>query len=320
MSVFDFECAVIGGGPAGLVSSLYLGRFRRSVILFNGGTPRASWIPRTHNLLGYRGGISGAELLRRLRAQCDDVGVERVADSVRIEEEGKSGFVVEGEKGSVRVRRVIIATGVEDVQPVVDGVADLRKRGLLRYCPICDAYEYSGKRIAVLAQDDHGLKTSLFLVRFAKQVECLLSAECRVSGALLRACATAGVRVHRARLTAMEPRPGGGIWLAFDHGRGVRAEIAYVALGAVVHDLAFRHLGLERAEDGRLRAGARQALGVPGLFAVGDCVDSLAQISVAAGQAAVAATAIHNGLEADRRPPKQDKGKVKTEKGAHAWN
>ncbi|MBC7692591.1 MAG: FAD-binding protein [Methylotenera sp.] len=56
---WDFDCAVIGGGPGGLVSALSLKRFRRKVILLNSGKPRAAWIPKAHNLMGFPGGISG---------------------------------------------------------------------------------------------------------------------------------------------------------------------------------------------------------------------------------------------------------------------
>src|SRR5687768_12756562 len=115
MASFDFDCAVIGSGPAGLVSSLYLGRYRRPTIQFCSGQPRASWIPRTHNLSGYRGGISGKELLRRLTEQVLEVGVERVFAEACVSKIS-GGFKIESEHGVVRARKVILATGGQDVQ------------------------------------------------------------------------------------------------------------------------------------------------------------------------------------------------------------
>jgi len=72
----DAECLIIGGGPAGLTAALYLGRFRRRVVLVDSGSSRASWIPKTHNLIGFPQGISGPELLdhiasRRRCTACD---------------------------------------------------------------------------------------------------------------------------------------------------------------------------------------------------------------------------------------------------------
>src|SRR5215213_9834998 len=72
----DFECVIIGGGPGGLVSALYLKRFQRSVALVQAGKSRAAWIPRTHNLIGYDRGISGSLLLARLRRQLSKLGLD----------------------------------------------------------------------------------------------------------------------------------------------------------------------------------------------------------------------------------------------------
>jgi thioredoxin reductase (NADPH) len=55
------ECLIIGGGPAGLTAALYLGRFNRSTLLVDAGASRTSWIPKTHNLIGYKEGISGPD-------------------------------------------------------------------------------------------------------------------------------------------------------------------------------------------------------------------------------------------------------------------
>ena len=63
------DCAVIGAGPAGLTSALYLARFHRRVIVFDGGNSRARWIPESNNCPGFPGGISGTTLLQRLCAQ-----------------------------------------------------------------------------------------------------------------------------------------------------------------------------------------------------------------------------------------------------------
>ena len=45
----DIDCIVVGGGPAGLTAAIYLARFRRRVILVDGGESRAALIPRSHN-------------------------------------------------------------------------------------------------------------------------------------------------------------------------------------------------------------------------------------------------------------------------------
>ena len=78
----DAECLIIGGGPAGLTAALYLGRFRRRVVLVDIGLSRASWIPKTHNLIGFPQGISGPELLDHMRRQASLHGVRWVRGDV----------------------------------------------------------------------------------------------------------------------------------------------------------------------------------------------------------------------------------------------
>jgi thioredoxin reductase (NADPH) len=298
MPSFDFDCAVIGNGPAGLVSSLYLGRYRRQTIQFCSGRPRAAWIPRTHNLLGYRGGISGAELLRRLTQQVADVGVTRVATEACLRKIS-GGFQIDaGDFGRVRVRKVILATGGQDVQPVIENVVRLRQQALLRYCPICDAYEYIDQTLGVLAQDEHGIRTALFLSRYGSRIELFLPSDMELSRELRTQCKSEKIRVHRGKLEAVSREIGRkGVLVKLEKQSAVRARVAYVALGFVVNDIGWRSIkGLKRAQDGRLRVDVHQKTSVDGLYAVGDCVEALAQISVAAGQAATAATAIHNLL------------------------
>ena len=63
------DCLIIGGGPAGLTAAIYLGRFRRRVVVVDGGGSRAAWIDKSHNLPGFPGGMNGPALLDRMREQ-----------------------------------------------------------------------------------------------------------------------------------------------------------------------------------------------------------------------------------------------------------
>lgn len=288
------------------MSALYLRRFLRRVIIVNSGDPRAAWIPRSHNVLGFRAGISGEGILRLLEEQVDDVGVDRETGRFQVFRKGVRGFRLVSQGMEFTARKVVLATGMQDVQPLIDNLLRLRQEGLLRYCPVCDAYEYRDQKIAVLAQDEHGLKTSLFLTGFAKRLDVVWPGSQPVPRSLSGICKKKNVEIHKGDLVSIDERDRGRAGLTLSvrkkDGRLIRFDsyVCYVALGVVVQDFAFRHLnGLERSPDGFLIADTHQRLSIPGLYAVGDCVQGLAQISVASGQAAVAATAIHNELRAE---------------------
>jgi thioredoxin reductase (NADPH) len=78
-----------------MTAAIFLARFRRRLRLLDAGDSRAAWIPRSHNHPAFPDGISGGELLDRMRAQMAGFGVERIAErATRLDREG-AGFRVE---------------------------------------------------------------------------------------------------------------------------------------------------------------------------------------------------------------------------------
>src|SRR3954466_1139378 len=108
----ELDCLVIGGGPAGLTAAIYLGRYRRNVMVVDSGESRAAIIPKTHNYPGFAAGVSGKELLRLLRAQAEAYGVRMVRD--RVESLRKSGdsFLARTTGSAISAKRVVLATGL----------------------------------------------------------------------------------------------------------------------------------------------------------------------------------------------------------------
>jgi thioredoxin reductase (NADPH) len=164
------DCLIVGGGPSGLTAALYLKRFQRSILVVDGGESRAAWIPESHNIPFFSHGISGKEILDRERGHAGRYGVS--AESARVTEIRKEGggFVatIEAPDGGTRrvsARRVVLATGALDVEPDLPDVSDAVRRGLVRYCPICDGYEAIGKRVAVIAKGSRGVGEAMFIRR-----------------------------------------------------------------------------------------------------------------------------------------------------------
>src|SRR3954469_25393959 len=107
MSEERFDCVIVGAGPAGLTAATYLARFRRHIALVDGGSSRASYIPRSHNYPGFPGGISGQQLLERLGEQAGRYGVQvthALVDGVK--REGDL-FVVQAAEARWRAPRLL---------------------------------------------------------------------------------------------------------------------------------------------------------------------------------------------------------------------
>jgi thioredoxin reductase (NADPH) len=290
------DCLIIGGGPAGLTAATYLARFRRRVLVVDDGNSRAALIPLSHNYPGYTG-IAGTDLLALLRRQSEEYGARHLGGHVmQLEQDGDQGFVARTANTAIAAKTVLLATGIVDENPDLPGWRAAVDKGVLRYCPICDGYEVRDKRVGVLGTIASAAKKSLFMRTYSSDVVLLLTQDPdpEDSGAL-DALRKGGVEMAPALVDDVEVLADGiGVLLA--NGRRCDVDVLYPALGCDVRsDLATR-LGARADEVGCLVVDQKQKTGIPGLLAAGDVVSDLHQLSVAVGHAAVAATAIHNGL------------------------
>ncbi|MFY9349632.1 MAG: NAD(P)/FAD-dependent oxidoreductase [Sphingobium sp.] len=295
------DCLIIGAGPAGLTAGIYLARFHLRVQIVDAGQSRAAMIPRTHNHAGFPGGIGGKTLLARMRSQAAEFGAHVRHGLIETLSREDGGFVARVDAEKLYARTVLLATGVvnnaPNISPEIHEAA--LERGLLRYCPICDGYDVTDKRIAVIGSRTHGHNEALFLRMYSKDVTLIapdgghrLSEDERrkmdEAGIALRDGPCGPLRIEGDRI--LVPLP--GETLAFD--------TAYPALGSIIRsDLAIS-LGAEATEEGCLIVDDYQRTSISGLYAAGDVSKGLDQISHAMGEAGVAATTIRNDLASHR--------------------
>jgi thioredoxin reductase (NADPH) len=290
----DIDCLVIGGGPAGLTAATYLARFRRNVVLVDSGKSRARLIPESHNYPGFAG-ISGEELLERLRAQAERYGVIFRAGNVGQLEKKEGVFVARMGDAALRARRLLLATGIVDESPDLPGLKDAIYRGALRFCPICDGYEAMNKRIGVLGRAQTALKKAQFLRTYSRDVVLLPTDDPKAMDAE-GAQALRHARIALASKVVDVERTDKTIVAILANGERLEVDVLYPALGCETRSQLALALGARCNETGNLVVDDKQRTSVEGLYAAGDVVTDLHQISVATGHAAVAATAIHNSL------------------------
>ena len=296
-----FDCLIVGGGPAGLTAAIYLARYRRNILLVDEGKSRAALIPESHNYPGFRG-IAGVELLKILRAQAAEYGVEVQRETVlSLAGEPQKGLTADLASGvRVQTRKVLLATGIVDESPQLPGLKQVIYEGSLRFCPICDAYEASDRRIGVLGSVTMAAKKALFLRTYSREVLLLaIDAPGPVDSETLALLDIAGVRVIKGVVDV--ERSGDSICAVLANGERIRVEVLYPALGAAVRSQLAVEMGARSTEDGALIVDERQQTTIDDVYAAGDVVSDLHQLSVATGHAAIAATAIHNVLASNHR-------------------
>ncbi|AWL95599.1 MULTISPECIES: NAD(P)/FAD-dependent oxidoreductase [Bradyrhizobium] len=289
-----FDCLVVGGGPAGLMAAIYLARFRRSVCVVDTGASRAALIPRSHNVPGFVHGLSGSDLIARMSAQLGELAVERVEAEITALQRRDNGFQAVWNGGALEATTVILASGIVDSHPPFEQWRAAVADGLLRYCPVCDAFEVIGRRVGVVGPLGRAAGKALFLRGYSREVTLLATGQDDEESATAE-LEEAGVDIVLAPDLRLRRRVG-GLEAVFADGRTMQFDTVYPAMGAEVRSQLAVSLGAQHTGEGYLKVDDHQRTSVDGLYGIGDVVTDLHQISVAFGHAALAACTIHHSL------------------------
>jgi thioredoxin reductase (NADPH) len=289
-----WDCIIVGGGPAGLTAATYLGRFQRDVLLVDAGESRLKRIPLTRNTPGFPEGIAGLELLSRLQDQASRYGALFRAGEIEEIESGSDGFRVRIGTEWLAARTVLVATGAKLTEPPIARLDEGLRRGLVRYCPICDAYEARGQRIAVLGGRPGAIAEARFLRTYSEDVAFLHLEGSEPARRELEEAKDAGIHVDSR--TVADVNLSEKVQVRFSDDSIEEFDTLYPCLGCAPRSDLARHAGAGCSDQGGLLVDAHQQTSVPGLYAAGDVLQGLDQIASACGQAAIAAVAIHNAL------------------------
>ncbi|RYF91975.1 MAG: NAD(P)/FAD-dependent oxidoreductase [Caulobacteraceae bacterium] len=297
---FDLDAIIVGAGPAGLTAAIYLGRFKRKIAVIDAGDSRAAWIPITHNHPGWPDGIKGTDLLARIRTQAELYGPDIRKGTVEAVTPIKGGFEVKVGGQTVTAANVLLACGVKDNDPPLPGVEEAVRKALIRICPICDGYEVSGQAVGVIGDGDLGAREALFLLNWTDRVSLIhVGPKKALSPASRRKLTKAGVTLIETPCQSVVLENDTLTALCFGPEETLRFDALYAALGCVARSELAVQAGARLDDQNRLIVDDHQQTSVPGLFAAGDLVRGLNQISTAEGEAAIAATAIHNRLRGE---------------------
>ncbi|HST60159.1 MAG TPA: FAD-dependent oxidoreductase, partial [Longimicrobium sp.] len=194
------DVVIIGGGPAGLAAAQTLGRVRRDVLLLDSGEPRNATSPAMHNFFT-RDGTPPAEMRALARAELAEYATVRIRDArveaIQRQADGTFDVALAGGE-TVRTRRILLATGVRDELPPIDGLPALWGRAAL-HCPYCHGYEVRDAPLAVLGGTPDRARLALHLTRLSGDVVlCTNGAEAPLDPDLRALLGDSGVGIHDA--------------------------------------------------------------------------------------------------------------------------
>ncbi len=279
------DALVVGGGPAGLSAALVLARARRHVIVCDVGQPRNAAARASHNYLT-RDGIAPREFLTMARREVLRYGVElRDVEVVRLEANGRRFGAVLADGSRIVSRTTLLATGLADRVPMIDGIAPLYGKSV-HHCPYCDGYEWRDRPIAVYGCGLHGSELAHALLGWSADVVLLTNGATRLDAAR--------VRIDSRRITRLEGRGGFLRHVVFAQGERLARAALFFATGHHQACALARELGCRFSPKGAILTGRDQATSVPRLYAAGDADRDTQFVVVAAAEGARAA--VHMNL------------------------
>ena len=301
-----YDCAVVGGGPAGLSAALYLGRMRRRVVVIDDSEGRSTWHQVNRNYLGFVNGVHASKLREIGREQCEKYGVEFVggrAESVQVEgDDAARRFYLETSSGRVVARTLILATGVDDHFPDFEGSDDCIGRSMF-WCIICDGFETIDKRIVVLGHGDRAASLALQLLVFTPYVSLVSWDEpFSIEPHRLKWLQEHGVACYDAKCSDFRCAPGEGKLhsIALDDGTELELDSVFVAQFMEPNTQLAKQLGISIDEHGFVVTDVEQCTNIDGVYAAGDLTKiNNHQVSSAVHEGGMAAAAANYYLYED---------------------
>jgi thioredoxin reductase len=293
------DCAIIGGGPAGMNAALVLGRARRKVVLFDDNTPRNAVTQHSHGFIT-RDGVRPAEFRaigRQELANYPSIEVHSLRiQSVRKQDDSFE-LVATGSGERFEARNLILATGMQEILPAVEGIYDYYGRSLFN-CPYCDGWELRDQPLVVISEDERGaLHLPKILYNWSQDLVLCTNGHHLLSEEHKQFYAHYGIGVIEDKITALLGQEGQLEGLEFEHHPAIKRSGGLVGVQLKPATTIGTELGCEMNALGGIITDEMGRTTLKGVYAAGDSASFMpSQLIIAAASGSKAAAAVNTDL------------------------
>jgi thioredoxin reductase len=273
-----------------------LGRCRRTVLVCHAGEHRNARATALHGYLT-RDGVYPGEFIR---LALEDVKQYPTVEFQRTEivdaRRTTGGFTVVTAGGlKLSARKLLLATGVMDELPDINGLWDLFGKSV-HHCPYCDGWEWRDQPIAVYGRGDEGATLTLGLTRWTDDLVLCTDGPSGLTEQQEEQLAGCGVEVCEERIIRLEGTSGMLERIVLANGEVLPRRALFVCAGQHQRSALTAKLGCRFNAKGTVETGSCEATDVPGLYVAGDSSKEAQFVIVAAAEGAEAAMAINKAL------------------------
>lgn len=295
----DYEVIVVGGSFAGLSAAMQLVRGRRRVLILDTGKPRNRFAEASHGFFG-QDGRPPLEMIATARQQVlayPTAHFERVA-ATEAAREGERFRVTLANGAVARAQRLILATGITDHLPDVQGINELWGTGVA-HCPYCHGYEVAGRRIAVLSVREQAMHQALMLRDWSDDVTLLTHEGDPLTDADRERLRQRGIQIENGRVSRLIAQGKELEAVEFSDGRRLPFGALFTAPRWTLTSPLAEQLGceIEMGTAGPLvKTDAFKESTVPGVFVAGDAARQSGNATLASADGVMAGGATHKSL------------------------
>jgi thioredoxin reductase len=291
------DVVIVGGGPAGLNAALSLGRARRSVVVVDGGRPRNRTAAHMHGVLGHDG-LPPLTLLEKGREEVRRYGVRILEADATGARAGDGTVEVDTTDGTLRARRLVVATGLADELPEIPGLREQWGRGVV-VCPYCDGWEHRNDVVGIVATSAESVRQAQLLRQWSDRVVYFPNVVGEPPAEDAEALRRRGIGIEPGAVAALQVV--GEQVTGVDLGdRVIPVDVVFTAPTLRPNDALLRSLGAATTADGSwVAVDPDGRTSVPGVWAVGNVVEPRANVSYSLGLGSLIAGAINGDLVLD---------------------
>ena len=271
-----YDVIVIGNGPAGVTAAVYTKRANLNTLVIGKDGGSLEKAEKIQNYYGFEN-ITGTELVKLGIEQVKSLGVEYKKEEVIAIEKNENAFKVVTNINEYEAIAIVIATGTVRNKVNIDGVNQFEGKGI-SYCAICDAFFFKGKDVAVLGNGKFAVHEVNDLLPVVKTVTMLTNGKEKLSFRDERVNVL-DKKIKRisgeSRLEKVE----------FEDNTSLPVSAVFIAEGTASSVDFAKRMGAEIA-DNNIVVDSKYMTSIPGMFAAGDCIGGLLQVSKAVSDGA----------------------------------
>lgn len=291
-----FDVIIIGGSYSGLSAGMALGRSLRNVLIIDSGKPCNRQTPHSHNFLT-QDGKTPKEISMIAREQVEKYDTVQFHDGVVVKiAKLNDSFEVETEKGETfTTKKLIIATGIQDIQPNIPGFAECWGISVL-HCPYCHGYEVKNETTGIFANGDIAFEFSKMILNWTKDLTLFTNGKSSLSEEQTQKLKEKNIRINENEIKEIIHENGQIQKIIFNNGQEFSLKALYAKIPFQQNINVSKDLDCEMTEQGFIKVDPFQKTNIYGVYACGDNVTMMRSVSNAVAQGNFAGAMVNKEL------------------------